>query len=126
MQFLEKISGVYLEVVYDNMKNVVSRFIGRNEKELNPNLIQLATYYGFHINVTNCVSGNEKGTIESRVKHVRQSCFTKKYQFKSLEEAVKYNHEVVPFSIDINKNNADNNFVSKCGHTFHPLLLNRG
>ncbi len=29
------VGGVYKEVVYDNMRNVVSRFIGRNERELN-------------------------------------------------------------------------------------------
>lgn len=85
--FFEEVNGVYAEVVYDNMRNVVSRFIGRNEKELNTELIQLATYYGFNVNVTNCFSGNEKGTVESRVKHIRQSCFTKQYQFNSLEAA---------------------------------------
>lgn len=90
VNFFEQIGGVYREVVYDNMRNVVSRFIGRHEKELNPQLIQLATYYGFNINVTNCFSGNEKGTVEGRVKKVRQSCFTKVYQFKSFEEACQH------------------------------------
>jgi hypothetical protein len=28
------IGGVYVKVVYDNMKNVVKKFIGRTEKEL--------------------------------------------------------------------------------------------
>lgn len=93
VRFFEDLGGVYAEVVYDNMRNVVTRFIGRNEKELNPQLIQLATYYGFNINVTNCFSGNEKGTVESRVKHVRQNCFTKKYQFQSLDEARQHLEE---------------------------------
>lgn len=87
VRFFEQVGGVYLEVVYDNMRNVVSRFIGKSEKELNARLIQLATYYGFDINVTNCFSGNEKGTVEGRVKKVRQACFTKVYQFDSLETA---------------------------------------
>ena len=44
VRFFEMIGGCYKEGVYDNMRNVVSKFIGRNEKELNPNLIRLATY----------------------------------------------------------------------------------
>lgn len=31
----EMVGGVYKEVIYDNMRNVVKKFIGRNEKELN-------------------------------------------------------------------------------------------
>jgi hypothetical protein len=81
------VRGVYRELVYDNMRNVVARFIGRGEKELNAELIKLSLYYGFDINVTNCFSGNEKGTVEGRVKHVRQKCFTKTYQFSTLEAA---------------------------------------
>ncbi len=30
--FFEMIGGVYKEIVYDNMRNVVSSFIGRHEK----------------------------------------------------------------------------------------------
>lgn len=87
VQFFEMVQGVYEEVVYDNMRNVVSRFIGRNEKELNGELIKLSLYYNFDINVTNCFSGNEKGTVEGRVKHVRRECFSKKYEFNSIEHA---------------------------------------
>lgn len=35
VRFFDKMGGVFKEVVYDNMKNVVAKFIGRNEKELN-------------------------------------------------------------------------------------------
>lgn len=87
VRFFEQLGGSYHEVVYDNMRNVVSRFIGRHEKQLNESLIQLSLYYGFNVNVTNCFSGNEKGTVEGRVKKVRQACFAKKYQFESLKEA---------------------------------------
>jgi hypothetical protein len=64
VRFFEYVGGTYLEVVYDNMKNVVKKFIGKNEKELNPDLVKMSMYYGFKINVTNCFSGNEKGTVE--------------------------------------------------------------
>lgn len=62
------IGGMYKEIVYDNMRNVVTRFIGRNEKEINPNLSNFANYYGFTVNVTNCFSGNEKGHVEGSVR----------------------------------------------------------
>ena len=32
VKFFEMVKGVYKEVVYDNMKNVVTKFIGRKEK----------------------------------------------------------------------------------------------
>ena len=60
VRFFEMMGGTYKEVVYDNMKNVVTRFIGKNEKQLNSDLIKLSLYYGFDINVTNCFKGNEK------------------------------------------------------------------
>ncbi len=89
IKFFDKI-GVYVEVVYDNMKNVVSKFIGRNEKELNQNLLLLANYYGYKINVTNCFKGNEKGHVESSVKIIRNKVFAEKYSFSSFEEACEY------------------------------------
>jgi transposase len=81
---------VYREVVYDNMKNVVTKFIGRNEKELNEDLIKMSIYYGFHINVTNCFSGNEKGYVEKSVKILRNQIFATNYSFNSLEDAREY------------------------------------
>lgn len=92
VRFFEKLCGSYHEVVYDNMRNVVSRFIGRHEKQLNDSLLPLSLYYGFNVNVTNCFSENEKGTVEGRVKKVRQACFTKRYQFNSLREAREHLH----------------------------------
>ena len=58
VRFLDMIGGTYREIVYDNMRNVVTRFIGKNEKELNSDLVAMSTYYGFSLNVTNCFSGN--------------------------------------------------------------------
>lgn len=68
VRFFEMVKGVYKEVVYDNMKNVVTKFIGKTEKVLNKDLINMSLYYGFEINVTNCFSGNEKGHVEGSVK----------------------------------------------------------
>jgi transposase len=90
VRFFEMVGGVYREVVYDNMRNVVKKFIGRNEKELNEDLIKLSLYYNFHINVTNCYSGNEKGHVEGSVKIIRNKVFAKTYKFKTEDEAKEY------------------------------------
>lgn len=87
VRFFDMVKGTYKEVVYDNMKNVVTRFIGRHEKELNKELIKLSLYYGFDINVTNCYSGNEKGHVEGSVKIIRNKVFAMHYKFKTFEEA---------------------------------------
>lgn len=99
-RYFEMMKGCHKEVVYDNMKNVVTRFIGRNEKQLNEDLIKLSIYYGFDINVTNCFRGNEKGHVESSVKKLQRSIFSKKYKFNSLEEARSYLHKEL---VELNK-----------------------
>lgn len=95
VRYFEMMGGVHKEIVYDNMKNVVSRFIGRNEKELNEDLLKMSIYYGYQINVTNCFSGNEKGYVEGSVKVVRKEAFAAKYEFDSLRQAQEHLHEVL-------------------------------
>ncbi|SDW84355.1 helix-turn-helix domain-containing protein, partial [Tepidimicrobium xylanilyticum] len=41
------IGGVHREIVYDNMKQAVKRFVCRNEKEATEDLIKISLYYGF-------------------------------------------------------------------------------
>lgn len=90
VRFFEMMGGAYYEIVYDNMRNVVSKFIGKNEKELNEDLVKMSMYYGFCINVTNCFKGNEKGHVESSVKILRNQIFADHWQFNSLEDAQEY------------------------------------
>ena len=90
VRFFKMIGGVWKEVVYDNMRNVVSKFIGKNEKELNEDLVKMSIYYGFEINVTNIFSGNEKGHVEGSVKYLRNKIFAKNYTFSSEEAAIEY------------------------------------
>ena len=100
-RFFEMIGGCFKEGVYDNMKNVVTRFIGRSEKQLNEDLIKLATYYGFVINVTNCFSGNEKGSVEEAVRFIRNKVFAIKYEFSSFLEAQEHlQNELVKLNKD--------------------------
>ena len=90
VRFFKMIGGVWKEVVYDNMRNVVSKFLGKNEKELNEDLIKMSLYYGFNINVTNAFSGNEKGYVEGSVKYLRNKIFAENYKFPSEEAAIEY------------------------------------
>jgi len=93
VSFFEMMGGVYREVVYDNMKNVVAKFLGRNEKELNPDLLKMGLYYGYVINVTGCYSPEQKGHVESSVKIIRNQVFGQRYRFDSWDEAVQYLQE---------------------------------
>ena len=87
VRFFEFMGGTFEEGAYDNMRNVVRKFIGRNEKDLNPGLLNLAAYYAFAVNVTNCFAGWEKGSVESSVKAVRNKAFATEYRFDTLEDA---------------------------------------
>lgn len=95
------IGGVWKEIVYDNMRNVVTKFIGKNEKELNEDLTKMSLYYGFNINVTNAFSGNEKGYVARSVKYLRNKIFAQNYKFKSEESAIEYMESVL---IKLNEN----------------------
>ena len=90
VRFFEAMGGCWQEVVYDNMKNVVTKFIGKNDKELNPDLIKMSMYYGFKINVTNCFSGHEKGAVEKSIDVVRTELFATNYNFNTLDDAQLY------------------------------------
>jgi hypothetical protein len=90
VKLFEMIGGVWKEVVYDNMRNVVSKFIGRSEKELNKEFMKMAMYYGFTPSVTNCYKGNEKGSVECAVKVTRNQIFAERDSFASLAEAREY------------------------------------
>lgn len=95
VRFFEFMGGTFEEGAYDNMRNVVRKFIGRNEKELNPELLKLAAYYAFAVNVTNCFAGWEKGSVESSVKVVRNRAFATEYRFDTLEDAQAHLDAVV-------------------------------
>ena len=122
VRFFEMVRGVYREVAYDNMKNVVARFIGNNEKELNADLVAMSTYYGFTPNVTNCFSGNEKGYVESSVKAVRKQTFAVRYRFDNIEEAEEYLEK------ELHRMNAESSIEEEMKHLLPwrpPLELSR-
>ncbi|WP_438840165.1 IS21 family transposase [Enterococcus sp. AZ050] len=95
IRFFEHLNGVYSTVVYDNMKNVVKRFVGKHKKELNDELIKLSLFYGFKPVVTNPFSGHEKGHVEKSVQILRRKAFTKQYEFASIEHAQQHLDNIV-------------------------------
>lgn len=120
VKFFKMIGGVWKEVVYDNMRNVVSKFIGKNEKELNEDLVKMSMYYGFEINVTNAFSGNEKGYVEGSVKYLRNKIFAENYKFSSEESAIEYMESQL---MKLNENSKIEEEKAKLKPTKPPLEL---
>ncbi|MDR1673845.1 MAG: hypothetical protein LBR54_00110 [Oscillospiraceae bacterium] len=90
VKFFEMMGGGYVEIVYGNMRNAVKKFIGKNEKELNDELIKMSLYYGFKIDVINCFKANEKGSVEKSVDAIRNEVFAGNWKFNSLDDAQEF------------------------------------
>ncbi|MCJ7790012.1 MAG: hypothetical protein MUP69_07485 [Candidatus Atribacteria bacterium] len=88
--FFEEIGGIYKEIVYDNSRVTVARFVGRSEKEPTEALLKLSIYYGFSFRFTNTYQAHEKGHVERSVEYVRRKIFSKKDEFSSVEETKEY------------------------------------
>lgn len=93
VRFFNHVGGVHREIVYDNMKVAVARFVTKTEKEPTEDLLKLSMYYGFNYRFCNARRGNEKGHVERSVEYIRRKAFSKKDKFKTLEEANKYLEE---------------------------------
>ncbi len=90
VRFFNHVGGVHKEIVYDNMKVAVKRFVSKTEKKPTEELLKLSMYYGFNYRFCNVRRGNEKGHVERSVEYIRRKAFSKKDSFQSLEEANKY------------------------------------
>ena len=95
VSFFTEIGGVPQTMVFDNMKNVVRKFVYKGEKEYTDNLLKLSNYYGFKIVTTNAYSGNEKGHVENSGKIVRKELFTLNYQFDTINDLRLYSRSKV-------------------------------
>lgn len=85
--------GIPKEVVYDNMKTVVTRVEklpgGSTLQHLNPAYLDFAKFYGFKVNPTAPYWPRAKGKVESGVKYVRRNFMLGmkfKKGFSSLED----------------------------------------
>lgn len=85
--FFLEIGGSHKEIVYDNTRVAVARFVGRNIKEPTEALLKLSLYYGFKFRFCNNYRANEKGHVERSVEYIRRRIFSKKDEFISVEEA---------------------------------------
>jgi len=85
--FFSTIDGVFREMVYDNMRVAVAKFIGKYEKEPTQALLNLRGHYQFSHRFCNAYKGNEKGHVERSVEYVRRKAFGLKDDFATLEEA---------------------------------------
>ncbi len=85
--FFEHLGGVYREMVYDNMRVAVKKFVGLNEKEPTQGLLSLSVYYQFRFRFCNVRRGNEKGHVERSVEYVRRKAFCVHDEFAHLDEA---------------------------------------
>ena len=88
--FFEHTDGVYHQMVYDNMRVAVAKFVGRHEKEPTQALLQLKGHYQYSHRFCNTYRGNEKGHVERSVEYIRRKAFGFKSDFVNLEEAKKY------------------------------------
>jgi len=79
--FFEHIQGVPHQLVYDNMRVAVRRFVGKTEKEPTNCLLGMSMYYQYNFRFCNVRRGNEKGHVERSVEYVRRKAFGLKDEF---------------------------------------------
>jgi hypothetical protein len=87
IRFFEVSGGVFHQMVYDNMRVAVAKYVGSHEKEPTVALLQLRGHYGFTHRFCNAYRGNEKGHVERSVEYVRRKAFGLKYRFADINEA---------------------------------------
>ena len=87
IDFFSHLAGVHKEIVYDNMRVAISKFIGRTEKKPTEALLELSNYYKFGFRFCNIRKGNEKGHVERSVEYVRRKSFCIKDNFVNIAQA---------------------------------------
>jgi len=64
VSFFDFTGGVFNQMVYDNMRVAVAKFVGTYEKEPTQALLQLRAHYQFTHRFCNAYCGNEKGYVK--------------------------------------------------------------
>jgi len=95
VDFFTHAGGSWKEMLYDNTRVVVSRFVGRKEKEPTEALLRLRGHYHFTHRFCNAGRGNEKGHVERSVEYIRRKVFGVRNSFGTFEQAREYLKEVV-------------------------------
>ncbi|MCX6382873.1 MAG: IS21 family transposase [Actinobacteria bacterium] len=89
-EFFDQVGGVYREIVYDNLKTAVAKFVGRNEKKPTEELLKLSIYYNFRFRFCNSGQAHEKGHVEKSIEYIRRRVFSKRDSFSSLDQSREY------------------------------------
>ena len=92
-EFFDHVGGIYKEIVYDNLKSAVAKFVGRNYKKPTDELLKLSIYYNFKFRFCNSGKGNEKGHVEKSIEYIRRRVFSKRDSFPSIDQARQYLRE---------------------------------
>jgi len=87
VRFFSWAGGVFKQMVYDNMRVAVAKFVGPHEKEPTRALLQLRGHYSFSHRFCNAYRGNEKGHVERSVEYIRRKAFGLKDRFADAHEA---------------------------------------
>lgn len=90
VRFISHCGGAFWEMVYDNMRVAVARFVGKHEKQPTQALLNLRAHYQFTHRFCNIYKGNEKGHVERSVEYIRRKSFGHKHRFESIEAASEY------------------------------------
>ena len=88
--FFSHLDCVPGQMVYDNMKVALARFVTTKIKEPTVALMQLENYYGFTHRFCNVRKGNEKGHVERSVEFVRRRVFARKIDFNDIAHCNTY------------------------------------
>ena len=95
IDYFSQLQGVYKQVVYDNMRVAVRKFVGHNIKEPTEALLELSNYYKFDFRFCNVRKGNEKGHVEKSVEYIRRKSFSRKDEFSTVSDANVYLNNIV-------------------------------
>lgn len=93
--FFAYTGGVYKQMVYDNMRVAVAKFVGKQEKEPTQALLRLRGHYQYIHRFCNAYRGNEKGHVERSVEYIRRKAFGLTDSFESIELAQKKLNAVI-------------------------------
>jgi len=88
--FFDHVGAVFHQMVYDNMRVAIARFVGKTEKTPTEGLLQLSRWYQYQWRFCNTAKGNEKGHVERSVEYVRRKVFGFKEHFDSFGQAQDY------------------------------------
>jgi len=95
IDYFEHIGGIFKEMVYDNMRVAVRKFVGHTQKEPTTALLELSNYYKFGFRFCNARRGNEKGHVERSVEYIRRKAFSKTLAFTDISSANAHLFETV-------------------------------